>query len=129
MRYLSLGEVLVLHQRLLTQSGGGEGLRDLGALESAVAQPRMTFGGQDLYPDLATKAAALGFSLIQNHPFLDGNKRVGHAALDTFLLLNGHELANPVDEAERVVLGVAVGTLDREGFTNWVRRAILPVPR
>jgi death-on-curing protein len=89
----------------------------------------MTFGGQDLYPDLATKAAALGFSLIQNHPFLDGNKRVGHAALDTFLLLNGHELANPVDEAERVVLGVAVGTLDREGFTNWVRRAILPVPR
>jgi len=88
----------------------------------------MTFGGQDLYPDLATKAAALGFSLIQNHPFLDGNKRVGHAAMETFLLLNGHELASPIDEAERVILGVAAGTLDREGFTSWVRGAISPLP-
>jgi death-on-curing protein len=102
-RYLSLGEVLTLHQRLLDQTGGGEGLRDLGALESAVAQPRVTFGGEDLYPDLPMKAAALGYSLIQNHPFVDGNKRVGHAAMETFLLLNGQALVGPVDEAERVI--------------------------
>lgn len=80
MRYLSLGEVLSLHERLLDQSGGAQGLRDLGTLESAVAQPRMTFDDKDLYPDLPSKAAALGYSLIQNHPFLDGNKRVGTLA-------------------------------------------------
>lgn len=61
-------------------SGGASGIRDLGALESAVAQPHASFGGQDLYPDLITKAAALCFSLVMNHPFVDGNKRVGHAA-------------------------------------------------
>jgi death-on-curing protein len=71
-RYLALGEVLTLHQRLLEQAGGGEGLRDLGALESAVAQPRMTFDSEDLYADLASKATALAYSLIQNHPFIDG---------------------------------------------------------
>ena len=128
MRYLTLGEVLALHQRLLAQTGGGEGLRDLGALESAVAQPRMTFGGRELYLDIETKAAALAFSLIKNHPFVDGNKRVGHAAMEIFLLLNGHELASAVSDAESVILGVAAGTLDREGFTNWVRRAIQPLP-
>jgi len=79
-RYLSLGEVLELHRRIIEATGGSPGLRDLAALESVVAQPRMTFGGADLHPDLASKAAALGFALIKNHPFVDGNKRVGHAA-------------------------------------------------
>lgn len=77
MRHLTLAEVLELHRLVITQTGGGQGLRDLGLLESAIAQPRQTFGGQDLYPDLPAKAAALGFSLIANHPFIDGNKRVG----------------------------------------------------
>jgi death-on-curing protein len=123
-RYLSLGEVLALHQRLLAQSGGGEGLRDLGALESAAAQPRMTFAGHDLYPDLATKAAALAYSLIKNHPFVDGNKRVGHAAMETFLLLNGHELIAPIEDAERIILGVAAGSVDRDALRDWVRQVI-----
>ena len=100
MRYLSLGEVLELHRRIIAATGGASELRDLGALESAVAQPRMTFGGEDLYPDLPSKAVALGFSLIQNHPFVDGNKRVGHAALETLLVLNGSELDAPAAEAE-----------------------------
>ena len=82
MRFLSLSEVFDLHRRLIDQTGGAFGVRDLGALESALAQPRMTFSGQDLYPSLAEKAAALCFSLIQNHPFVDGNKRVGHAATE-----------------------------------------------
>jgi death-on-curing protein len=73
-RFLTLGEVLLLHDRLLNQSGGGQGLRDLGLLESALAQPRLTMGGEDLYRDLTSKAAALGYSLIKNHPFVDGNK-------------------------------------------------------
>ena len=78
-RYLTLEEVLELHRLALAQAGGLAGVRDLGALDSALAQPQMAFGGQELYPSLREKAAALGFSLVCNHPFVDGNKRVGHA--------------------------------------------------
>ena len=85
MRALSLSEVIKLHEYLLEQSGGIAGIRDLGALQSAVAQPHMTFGGIDLYQTIQEKAAALCFSLVTNHPFVDGNKRVGHAAMETFL--------------------------------------------
>ena len=120
-RYLTLEEVLELHRLTLEQSGGLGGVRDLGGLESALAQPQMAFGGQDLYPTLAEKAAALGFSLVCNHPFVDGNKRVGHAAMETFLVLNGWELAAGVDEQEQLVLRLAAGSLKREEFTDWVR--------
>jgi death-on-curing protein len=80
----------------------------------------MAFGGQDLYPSLGEKAAALGFSLVCNHPFVDGNKRVGHAAMETFLVLNGWELAAEVAEQEQVILRLAAGTLKRDEFTAWV---------
>lgn len=120
-RYLSLEEVLELHRLVLQQSGGLHGVRDLGGLESAVAQPQMTFGGQDLYPCLPTKAAALAFSLIRNHPFFDGNKRIGHLAMEMFLVLNGHELDAGVDEQERIILGLAAGELRCEEFAEWVR--------
>lgn len=121
MRYLSISEVLDLHDRLLADSGGASGVRDLGALESAVSQPHAAFGGQDLYPDLVTKAAALCYSLVMNHAFVDGNKRVGHAAMETFLLLNGHEVQCGIDEQERLVLHLAAGDLSRNAFTEWVR--------
>lgn len=85
MRYLTLGEVVALHRALLESSGGPTGIRDLGSLESALAQPRVTFGGVDLHASLAAKVAALGFSLTLNHPFIDGNKRVAHAAMEVFL--------------------------------------------
>ena len=126
MRYLSLSEVLELHHRLLLLTGGAGGIRDLGALESAVAQPRMTFEGNDLYPDLVTKAAALGFSLIQNHAFVDGNKRVSHAAVETFLMLNGHQLTAAVDDGEAFVLGLAAGELGRAEFETWLRKRMSP---
>jgi death-on-curing protein len=90
-------------------------------LESALAQPRQTFGGSDLYPTLVEKAAALGFSLIANHPFVDGNKRIGHAAMEVFLVLNGQEIDADVNEQERVVLAVAAGEMTREQFTDWLR--------
>ena len=109
MRYLSLGEVVRLHRMLLDQSGGAEGIRDLGLLDSALAQPRATFGGLDLHPTLLEKAAALCASLVQNHPFVDGNKRVGHAAMATFLMLNGIEIAASTDEQERLILDLAAG--------------------
>jgi death on curing protein len=120
-RYLTLAEVLELHRRVIEATGGSRGLRDLGAVQSALAQPQMIFGGADLYPTLADKAAALGFSLIRNHPFVDGNKRIGHAAMETFLFLNGYELAAGVDEQEQVILGVAAGTTNRDAFASWVR--------
>jgi death-on-curing protein len=120
-RYLTLEEVLELHRLLLERSGGLAGVRDFGGLDSAVIQPQMAFGGQELYPSLAEKAAALGFSLVCNHAFVDGNKRVGHAAMETFLILNGWELTAGVDEQEQVILSLAAGSLKREDFVDWVR--------
>ncbi|MEW6240510.1 MAG: type II toxin-antitoxin system death-on-curing family toxin [Chloroflexota bacterium] len=125
MRYLTVGEVLEVYSRVMEQSGGGVGIRDLGALESAVAQPRMTFNGEDLYPTIAEKASALGYSLIQNHPFTDGNKRAGHAAMEAFLLLNGLEISAGVDEQVEIILGVASGEISREAFTDWLRTHII----
>ena len=121
MRYLTLGEVLDLYSRVMQQSGGLVGIRDVGVLESAVAQPRMTFDGAELYPTLVEKASALGFSLIENHPFLDGNKRAGHAALETLLILNGYQISASVDEQIAIILGVASGSVGREAFTAWLR--------
>lgn len=120
MRYISLAQALELHRRLIEQSGGTPGILNLGALESALLHPRMTFGAEDLYPTLAGKAAALAFSIIRNHPFMDGNKRTGHAAMEVFLMLNGHEVWSSVDDAEEVILRVASGEMDREQFTDWI---------
>jgi death-on-curing protein len=111
---ISLDQVLRLHDKILSDTGGSTGLRDQGALESAVAQPRMTFGGQDLYPTLPEKAAALGFSLIQNHPSVDGNKRIGLASTILLIRANGFDLQASVDETEQVVLAVAAGKMSRE---------------
>jgi death on curing protein len=128
-RYLSLAEVLLLHERVIAQSGGATGLRDIGALQSAIAQPRASFDSVDLYPSLAEKAAALAFSLVSNHPFVDGNKRIGHAALETFLLLNGFELAAPIDDAEHTFLSLAAGTLPRTALHEWIQRHVAPRTR
>ena len=127
MRYLSLAEVLELHQMVIEQTGGASGLRDVSALESAMAQPRMTLGGKDLYPSVVEKAVALCFSLVNNHPFVDGNKRVGHAAMETFLVLNGVEIEASTDEQERILLSLAAGQLDREDFVEWLREHVTPL--
>jgi len=120
MRYLTLVEILDLHNRIIASTGGARGIRDLGALESAVSQPRITFDQADLYPDIVSKTAVLCFSLIMNHPFVDGNKRVGHAAMETFLVLNGYEIQADVNEQERVILGIAAGNVTREEFASWL---------
>jgi death-on-curing protein len=125
MRYLSLQEVISLHSLIIAQSGGSSGLRDRGALESAVAQPEASFSGEELYPDLASKAAALGHSLIQNHPFVDGNKRIGHAAMEVFLLLNGYEIEATVDEQEEITIDVASGKVARTDLSEWLRAHVV----
>lgn len=129
MRYLSLAEVFRLHERLVASSGGANGIRDLGRVEAALAEPKATFGGTDLYPTLIEKAAALAFSLIQGHPFVDGNKRIGHAAMSVFLLLNGMEINADVDEQERLILGVAAEQLSREALVAWLESHISPKAR
>ncbi len=125
MRYLTLNEVLTLHDRVIAQTGGSFGVRDIGRLESSLAQPRMTFDGVELYPTLVEKAATLGFSIIQNHPFLDGNKRTGHAAMEIFLFLNGFEIRSSTDEQEKVILQVASGKMSREQFSGWVNSVVV----
>lgn len=126
-RLLSIEEVLSLHERLIVQSGGSNGLRDRGALESAVAQPSMTFGQQDLYPGIVEKAVAMAFSLIVNHPFQDGNKRIGHAAMEVMLMMNGYEIVADDDDQERLILGVAGGTIKRPEFLDWVSGHVQPL--
>jgi death-on-curing protein len=121
MHYLTVNEVLEIYRRVMEQSGGKMGIREMGALESAVAQPRMTFDGADLYPTIVEKACALGFSLIQNHPFIDGNKRTGHAAMEIFLILNGQQINASVDEQVTVILQIASSKMNRDAFTEWLR--------
>lgn len=124
MRYLTLAELLEIHRRIMHQSGGAVGILDLNSLESALAGPRMTFAGEDLYPTIVEKAAALCFLLIKNHPFLDGNKRTGHAAMEVFLLLNGFEVDASVDEQEAIILRVASGEISRAEYTEWLQNHI-----
>jgi len=125
MRYLTIEEVFALHSLIILSSGGSPGLRDRGALDSAVAQPQMTFGGVDLYTPIPRKAAALGHSLISNHPFIDGNKRAGHAAMEVMLLLNGHEIIGSIDEQEEVMLSVASGTMSRDEVASWIDQHVV----
>lgn len=125
MRYLNPAEILEMYRQAMEQSGGMVGIRDIGALESAVAQPRMTFGGKDLYPTTVEKAASLGFSIIQNHPFVDGNKRTGHAAMETFLYLNGYEIRADVDEQVDIILSVASGQTERQAFAAWLENNVV----
>jgi death on curing protein len=120
MKYLNTHQVLKIHARTIALFGGDAGVRDLSLVESAVAQPRASFGGAELYPTLADKAAALAFSLVRNHPFSDGNKRTGYGAMMMFLGRNGHTIGAPLDDHASVFQRLASGELDREGFRAWV---------
>jgi len=127
--YLSVEQLLRVHQLQIKAFGGSAGLRDRGGLESAVARPQMTFGGEDLYPDLASKAAALMHSLVMNHPFVDGNKRVGAVAMDFLLSVNGHGLDATDDEVVEVTLAVARGEVSAEALAIWIRQRSHPLER
>jgi death-on-curing protein len=120
--YLSTEQLLRLHQKQLRAFGGSPGLRDRGGLEAAAARPQATFGGEDLYPDPPAKAAALMHSLVMNHPFVDGNKRVGAMAAELFLAANGHELDADDDAFFELTLGVARGELSAEALAIWIRQ-------
>jgi len=100
-KYLTPEQVLFIHSRLIAETGGSHGIRDLGLLQSAIARPQVTFDGQDLYPDIFFKAGALMESLLQNHPFVDGNKRTAVTSAAMFLRMNGYRLTASNAELEQ----------------------------
>ncbi|MGD0753083.1 MAG: type II toxin-antitoxin system death-on-curing family toxin [Anaerolineales bacterium] len=129
MNYLTAEQVLFIHSRLVAETGGSHGLLDLGLLESAVARPQATFDGNKLYPDLFTQAAALMDSLINNHPFVDGNKRTGITAAGLFLLINGWKLNASPKKLESCTLRVATGGMEVAGLSDWLRDNTVPVKK
>ena len=108
---LSKPQILLLHEQLVAETGGSSGLRDEGMLDSALNTPFQTFAGKDVYPSLQQKAARLCFGLVKNHPFVDGNKRIGAHVMLVFLALNGIELQHTQAEPSEVILQLAAGTL------------------
>jgi len=120
--YLSLDQVLYLHEALIEATGGSAGMRDVGLLESALGRPAASFGGQDLYPSLEAKAAALMHSLVSNHPFVDGNKRVAIAATELFLQANGHIFTADNDALFDFTMACAASQLGREEIRIWIEQ-------
>lgn len=122
MKYLSAEQVLLIHSRLIDETGGSHGIRDLGLLQSAIARPMATFGGEDLYPDLFQKAAALMESLIKNHPFIDGNKRTAISSTGLFLRINGYVLETSQGEFEDFTLKMATGKISIDDAAEWFKQ-------
>lgn len=125
MIYLSKESILDLHARTLKHSGGTPGVRDATMIDLALEQPRKTLAGQQVYGSLLDKATAMSYSIMQNRPFVDGNKRVGHLALSIFLRLNGHDLVASQAEQEKVILALGMGRMDPKHFVAWLRQNTL----
>ena len=121
MRNLTPEQVLFIHARLIAETGGEHGIRDLGLLQSAVSRPQAVFEGNELYPDIHTKAAALLESLINNHPFVDGNKRTGITAAAMFLQINNYSLTASNQELESFVLSIASGEQTIDSIMEWLK--------
>ena len=117
---LSKQQILLLHEQLIAETGGSSGLRDEGMLDSALNAPFQSFGGEDVYPSLQQKAARLCFGLVKNHPFVDGNKRIGAHAMLVFLALNGIELQHTQTELSDVILQLAAGTIQSSDLLDWI---------
>ena len=114
-------KVLLLHQLITAETGGDPNIRDIGLLESALESAFATFGGKELYPSKEEKGAKLGYSLISNHAFVDGNKRIGMYVLLTFMEINGMPINPTEEDVARVGLAVAAGTMQYEDLLEWIR--------
>ena len=119
--FLTLDEVLELHSESIDRYGGSPEIRDVGLLESALAMPATSFGGEYLHADLPTMAAALLFHLVQNHPFIDGNKRTGALAARVFLMINDAVFNPSPADYERLVVGVASGKINKDQTVEFFR--------
>jgi death on curing protein len=120
-QFLDLLDVIEIHQSRIEIYGGTHGIRDRGLLESAIAQPQATFGGEPLHKDIYEMAAAYLFHIVQNHPFLDGNKRTALATALVFLDINGIEIDTPPNELEEITMGAAAGKVNKERLAQFFR--------
>lgn len=121
MKMISKRQVLLLHRELIAEFGGIDGIRDEGLLDSALYAPFHSFGGAEVYPSLLEKAARLGFGLIKNHPFLDGNKRIGTHVMLLFLAVNHVQLDYDDDDLIQIILHIAAGQLDDKALLQWLQ--------
>ncbi len=117
---LSKQQILLLHSQLISGTGGSDGLRDVGLLESAINSPFQQFGNEDLYPTIQQKASRLCFGLVNNHPFIDGNKRIGAHVMLVFLALNGIELEYTQDDLSSTILKLASSEISYQQLTKWI---------
>ena len=117
---LSKSQILLIHDQLISATGGSSGLREEGMLDSALNSPFQTFDGEDIYPSLQQKAARLCFGLVKNHPFIDGNKRIGAHAMLVFLSLNGIELQHTQSELSDVIFDLAAGEIEVTDLLIWI---------
>jgi death-on-curing protein len=117
---ISYEEVMAIHDKTIQEQGGLAGIRDQGALESALAQPYSGFGDYEAYPNLEDKVAALGFSIVRNHPFLDGNKRTGFQAMNIFLMKAGYRLVVNPEEGDHTIRALAAGNVSRAELADWI---------
>lgn len=121
-RFLTLEQVLLIHNTQIERYGGRHGLRDLALLESAVFRPQTSFGGQDLYPTVFDKAVAITHSLVLNHAFLDGNKRSGVFSAVVFLKMNGYELITSLEDFEEATMKVENKKWGHEEIVEWLKK-------
>lgn len=117
---LSKKQVLQLHINLIKATGGSDGIRDEGMLDSALNSPFQSFGGKELYPSIQAKAAQLCFGLVKNHAMIDGNKRLGTHVMLVFLALNGYELFYSQKELSDIILALASGEIGAEQILQWI---------
>ncbi len=121
MKILTKDQIILLHAQLIKETGGMEGIRDEGLLDSAILNPFQSFDGKELYPSVLEKGARLGFGLIQNHAFIDGNKRIGAHAMLVFLALNSHSFSYTQKELTDIIISVASGEKDYDDLLLWLR--------
>jgi death-on-curing protein len=113
-----------LHAHSIRQYGGAMGIRDEGLLKSAIARPFQTFGAEELYPTAFDKAAAIAASIVQNHPYIDGNKRTGFLAMFAVLELSGLQLVAAEQDAYDTMIAVSTGQLNFEGLQDWLKERV-----
>ncbi|MCQ4087314.1 type II toxin-antitoxin system death-on-curing family toxin [Saccharibacillus sp. JS10] len=122
MKSITIDPLLIYHQKIMKVTGGADGVRDQGLLESALGKAEQTFDGEELYPGLTRKVSVVTFSLIKNHRLVDGNKRIGVAVMLLLLRLNGYFIRYSQDELVQLALGIAEGKLNEQDIGEWIIR-------
>lgn len=125
-KYLTLEEVLCIHDMLIEKFGGSHGVRDLGLIESALARPSAGFGDYEAYPDIHLKSVVLAHSLLKNHPFIDGNKRTAMMAMEQFLFINGLTITAKKGDICQLALNIENNSLDEQSIADWIEKHCKP---